>query len=91
MRRLRGLEGHMGIYKIIDTSYEELEENVKIIEPTAFINIDGEYYGAETIDDDGPAIIFDDTIYCQVILGNGDKILLPERNVYKQFCYRSPK
>lgn len=74
----------MEIYKIITASYDDEAEDVKEIEPTAFINLGGEYYAAETLPVEGKMIVFNDTTYCQVILANGDVVLLPERNVYRQ-------
>lgn len=85
MRRLRGLKWHMGIYKIITTTYDDESEEEKEIEPTAFINLGGEYYAAEILNVESQMIVFNDTSYCQVILANGDVVLIPEKNVYKQF------
>lgn len=85
MGRIRGLELYMGIYKIITATYDDELEEEKEIEPTAFINLGGEYYAAEILNVESQMITFNDTTYCQVILANGDVILIPEKNVYKQF------
>jgi hypothetical protein len=83
--RLRGLERHMRIYRLLSYENTDEEENVQEVEPQAFINLNGEYYGAIIEDEDTRVMNVDDVCYDKVILLNEQIVFVAEKCIYRQF------